>query len=357
MSYYTVVIYIKTISLCMIVKDEEKVLDKCLSSIVDIVDEIIIVDTGSKDKTIEISKKYTHKIYNFKWIGDFSKARNYSLSKATCDYILWLDADDYLDEDSIDKLTNLKKSLNDKIDMYYFLYEFNKEYEPFYRERLFKNNGKYNFVGKIHEAIKPIGALSYENIIIKQQEKEIVDVSRNLRIYQKMDKSEFSERDYYYYGKELYRNKKYKKAIVYLKKFLSFKNIYNEDAIDACYTLYLIYIITSNNINTIEYLFKSFYYDLPRANILCELGNFYLNNNEVDKAIYYFNLALTCNNNKKGFVLKDYFGYIPLLQLCVCYDKLAMYEKAYECNELANKIKNNEMIYEHNKKYLKSKLK
>lgn len=67
-----------TISLCMIVKNEEKVLARCLDSIADLMDEIIIVDTGSSDNTKEIAKKYTDKIYDFAWIDDFSAARNYS---------------------------------------------------------------------------------------------------------------------------------------------------------------------------------------------------------------------------------------------------------------------------------------
>ena len=71
-----------TISLCMIVKNEEKVLARCLDSIADLMDEIIIVDTGSSDNTKEIAKKYTDKIYDFAWIDDFSAARNYSFSKS-----------------------------------------------------------------------------------------------------------------------------------------------------------------------------------------------------------------------------------------------------------------------------------
>ena len=86
----------KTISLCMIVKNEEDNIGNCLDNIKDLVDEIIIVDTGSTDKTKEIVKKYTDKIYDFEWVDDFSKARNYSFSKATKDYIFWLDADDIL---------------------------------------------------------------------------------------------------------------------------------------------------------------------------------------------------------------------------------------------------------------------
>ena len=85
-----------TISLCMIVKNEEETLERCLDGIKDVVDEIIIVDTGSKERTKNIAKRYTDKIYDFEWINDFSAARNFSYSKAKMDYQMWLDADDVL---------------------------------------------------------------------------------------------------------------------------------------------------------------------------------------------------------------------------------------------------------------------
>ena len=76
-----------TISLCMIVKNEERVLKRCLDSVRDLVDEIIIVDTGSTDATKRIAAGYTDKIYDFTWIDDFSAARNFAFSKATKEYI------------------------------------------------------------------------------------------------------------------------------------------------------------------------------------------------------------------------------------------------------------------------------
>jgi glycosyltransferase involved in cell wall biosynthesis len=84
------------ISLCMIIKDEQEVLDRCLSSFKDVVDEIIIVDTGSNDDSLKIASKYTNKIYQYKWNNDFASARNYSISKATKEYFMWVDADDYI---------------------------------------------------------------------------------------------------------------------------------------------------------------------------------------------------------------------------------------------------------------------
>ena len=82
------------ISLCMIVRDEEHVLERCLESIADVVDEIVIVDTGSVDKTKEIAAKFTDRIYDFPWVDDFAAARNFAFSKGMGEYLMWMDADD-----------------------------------------------------------------------------------------------------------------------------------------------------------------------------------------------------------------------------------------------------------------------
>jgi len=100
--------HLKTsISCCMIVKDEEKVIERCLDRILPLVDELVIVDTGSTDKTMELIKEHDSpkvKTYTFEWCNDFSAARNFSLSKATKDWIFVLDADEVVTE--IDR-TNL----------------------------------------------------------------------------------------------------------------------------------------------------------------------------------------------------------------------------------------------------------
>ena len=86
----------------MIVKNEEAVLARCLDSIKNAVDEIIIVDTGSVDKTKLIAREYTENIYDFEWINDFSAARNFAFSKAAMDYQMWLDADDIFPAEQLD---------------------------------------------------------------------------------------------------------------------------------------------------------------------------------------------------------------------------------------------------------------
>src|SRR4030066_1633675 len=90
-----------TISVCMIVKNEEKFLAQCLKSVKDATDEIIIVDTGSADKTVEIAQSFGAKVYHHPWRNSFSEARNHSISYAVCDWILQIDADESLEQADI----------------------------------------------------------------------------------------------------------------------------------------------------------------------------------------------------------------------------------------------------------------
>lgn len=106
------VTHVMEISLCMIVKDEEEVLKRCLDGIYDCVDELILVDTGSTDRTKEIANAYHSRLFDFPWQDDFAAARNFSFSKATKDYILWLDAGRFLDREAHSQLITLKEILN-----------------------------------------------------------------------------------------------------------------------------------------------------------------------------------------------------------------------------------------------------
>ncbi|MEO3945170.1 glycosyltransferase family 2 protein [Gorillibacterium sp. CAU 1737] len=85
------------ISLCMIVRNEERHLSRCLNSVCPHVDEIIVVDTGSTDRTREIAASYTEQIHNYRWDDHFAEARNYAMSLATGDWLLWMDADEVLE--------------------------------------------------------------------------------------------------------------------------------------------------------------------------------------------------------------------------------------------------------------------
>jgi glycosyltransferase involved in cell wall biosynthesis len=152
------------VTLCLIVKNEGLVLEKCLKSIVQIADEIIIVDTGSNDDTIAISKRFTDKVYNFEWIDDFSSARNYAQSLATCEYICRWDGDWILESGSIEKLQLAKNNDFNNADIYelnfveHYKINDDQSYSPLISQNLFFFYRKDLFIWEspVHNQLVPI---------------------------------------------------------------------------------------------------------------------------------------------------------------------------------------------------------
>ena len=158
-----------TISLCMIVKNEEHCLDRCLKSVHEFVDEIIVVDTGSTDRTVEIATAYGAKIYHHPWENDFSKHRNQSLSYATGDWILQLDADEELfAEDG----QELRRTVAEGGADYYNcqFHDMNKDgsvHGVFNLRRLFRNGMGMHFTQKVHNQLQTRGVEAYSSIRIR----------------------------------------------------------------------------------------------------------------------------------------------------------------------------------------------
>jgi len=146
------------LSLCMIVKDEEKNILRCLESIHNIVDEIIIVDTGSVDQTIQKAKEYGAKIYHFPWLNDFSAARNQALRQTNGQWTLILDADEYLDRTEAVRLRQTLRTAKEE-GFYVSIYNYQGpdwgNYTKTYSLRLFRSHPSYHYEGKIHEQILP----------------------------------------------------------------------------------------------------------------------------------------------------------------------------------------------------------
>ena len=143
------------ITLSMIVKNEEKYLRECLESVKGIADEIIIVDTGSTDNTINIAGEFGAVVYNYEWINNFSAARNYALSKSTGDWILYLDADERLSNSSAGELKKIVRQ-NDLTGCRCLVSSLNDVTgKPNYMRyaRLFRNNPNIKFTGAVHEQI------------------------------------------------------------------------------------------------------------------------------------------------------------------------------------------------------------
>lgn len=145
-----------TISLCMIVRNEEKLLPQCLESVNAFVDEIIIVDTGSNDGTIEIAERFGAKVYRHPWEGNFSTHRNQSISYASSEWIFIMDADEELKRESGSIIQEAVSEKDIDSVMGVTINFFNKRSSKalLYQVRLFKNNQNIYYQGSVHNQLK-----------------------------------------------------------------------------------------------------------------------------------------------------------------------------------------------------------
>ena len=176
-----------TLSVCLIVKDEERVLGRCLSAAVMFADELIVVDTGSKDRSREIAAQYTPLVYSEPWQNSFARARNYAASKAGGDFVMWLDADDVMHPEEIRKLIELKKRLTlqtDTVLMTYRNYGFLCDMGL--RDRIHRRDLACRWEGDVHEAIPIDGSwriMCCPEITIVHKKEYINEPDRNIRIF------------------------------------------------------------------------------------------------------------------------------------------------------------------------------
>ncbi|WP_017472986.1 glycosyltransferase [Amphibacillus jilinensis] len=353
-----------TISLCMIVKNEADVLERCLASAKDIVDEINIVDTGSTDQTVEIAKGFTDRVFFYKWTGDFSAARNESMKYATKDYILYLDADDVILPEDQKKFLKLKETLNPNVDavsMYYHAGTdgFGNVTLKYRLNRLLKRTKGFKWQGDCHNYLNVSGHIINSDIAITHK-KQQHSVGRNLNIYQKRKErgDTFTARDYFYYGNELRENGHYQEAIDSYNKNLELKTGWIEDKVYACINKADCYRFLNQAEQELAALFQSLNYaKVPRPEICSRLGFHFQSQHAYQQAVFWYELAtqLETDPNKWSFTYPAYSTWYPHLQLCVCYYKLGNFEKAFEHNERARVYRPEDERILYNKQLLENK--
>lgn len=326
----------------MIVKNEEETLARGLISVRDLVDEIIIVDTGSTDRTKEIASLFTNKIYDFKWINDFSAARNFSFSKATKDYIFWIDADDVLLEEDRKKFKQVKQNLDPNIDVVMMKYNYSFDDKgnvvlSHFRERLLKREKNFRWSDPIHEFTNFSGNIVNSDIVITHR-KTHGNSRRNLDILESMvtEGKELSPRNMFYLAREKFNVGDYDGAIEYFNKHLDSEQGLPADNITSCIHLAKAYRMKKDWKNMKKVLSRSFEYDTPRAEICCLMGYWYQDNGDYTKAIVWFELATKLKKPTTwGPLLHEYWDFIPNIELCVSYYKLGNIEEAIKYNNKA----------------------
>lgn len=290
-----------TISLCMIVKNEEAFLSRCLNTLKDIMDEIIIVDTGSTDSTRQIAATFTDKIYDYTWIDDFSDARNYSFSKATMDYIYVADADEVLDETNIHAFINLKKCMDERIEIVQMKYKNdvadnnvqNSILE--YRPKLFKRLRNFTWTDPVHETVR-LEPIIFDSDIVVNHCPAGVHVARDLAIFEKcINKgTALSKRIRNMYARELLisgDSDNFANAIPYFANIYESPDYSPDIRKEAACVLTRGYRLLNNPDNFFKYALKDMT-DSPCSEICFELGEYYFNINDYEEAaLWYYNAA------------------------------------------------------------------
>lgn len=331
-----------TISACIICKNEEKKIGNLLSSIKDIVDEIIVVDTGSTDKTKLIALGYTNNVFDFEWVDDFSKARNYSFEKATGDWIIWLDSDDIFVEKDRQMFKELKNELDTTdIDVFGFWYCYRHDEEgnctyKFQRERLLRNGMGFHWDYPIHEALLTHGNKKNTDICVTHTSNHD-NGHKYIDFFKKKisEGYELRQRDMYYYGGELSIFGYKDEAQAIFERFFSMGEHDNQyEAKRAAEYLLDIYLEKGMYHSALETIFKYLKYGYPDPKIFYKMGLVYDKLNKIEESIFYYKIAATMDKDfpDEGCVVNEYSYYVfssNLQLVCILYKLNRMEEAEY----------------------------
>lgn len=313
-----------TISLCMIVKNEEKVLARCLDSLKGLMDEIIIVDTGSTDSTKEIARQYTDLVYDFSWCEDFAAARNFSFSKATMEYIYAPDADEYIDETNRKRFAMLKAAMLPEIEIVQMQYITPAEYNTVQnstrelRPKLFRRLRTFTWINPVHETVR-LDPVVYDSDI------EISHLPQGLH----------GKRDFSIFRHSFSKNGFLPKSIttMYAKELLKcgtpediadaapiFEGMYRTEPTEESICVLARYY---RQVHDNDHFFSIALKNVSRdgySEVCCELGFYYLERCDYEEASLWF-----CNAAFASHPVLDVEtgGCIPLNALADCYEKWA----------------------------------
>lgn len=312
------------ISACMIVKNEENNIQRCIESFKSAVDEIIVVDTGSEDKTIDIAKKLDAKVFSYMWKDDFAAARNYALDKANYEWIIFLDADEYFEKGVA---LNIRKII-EKVDgepkydcissrMINIDEISNAIQEEIIVIRIFRNKKTIKYINKIHECIintnnKPIVSLTgfEEQLLIKHtgySENLVGGKSiRNIKLLLKELETSNSKDMIYFYLVSCYTScKDYDNAIKYAKLFINSEKIVENYENYIPQQLLLSMLKRNDNVEDILEETNKYIEKFPKNHAFVNIAaSIYKSQKKYEKALEYYLKTIDYKINFKG---NEYF--------------------------------------------------
>ncbi|MCR5650148.1 MAG: glycosyltransferase family 2 protein [Lachnospiraceae bacterium] len=309
-----------TISVCMIVKNEEKILGRCLDCLKDIADEIVIVDTGSSDGTKETAKAYTDRIYDFEWVDDFSKARNFAFEQCRMDYIYCADADEILDEANIEAFGKLKEVLLPEIDVVQMVYKNQLEYNTTYnfdselRPKLYKRCRNFVWEGSVHETVR-LTPLIYDSDIEIIHKPQGMHNKRDFGLFIKTLERDgnLDARLRRMYARELAvsgTDSDFEEAAPYFLKFVE-EETDEDDLKEDLFVIMRAFRVSGDKEGFYKYALRAMAIGASSETAF-ELGEYYRGNGDTDEAkLWYYNAA----NETEPLLCSKYGSEYPLKYL------------------------------------------
>lgn len=364
------------ISLCMIVKNEEQVLEACLESVFPFVQEICILDTGSTDRTMEIARKYTDKVVQDLSFNDdrgnlrrFDSARQASLKMASHDWILWLDADDILvGGEHLSGLLCTSDPINYHFDYEYGHDEYGNVITRLDRERLCFPAKKLAWKGAVHETlVNEAGGRDVRIDNIKVVHRRSLkgpskDPERNLRILENEVLGSYP-RSLFYLAREYNDNGHTQKAIKFFEKYIEF-DTWDEERYSALCDLSDLYVTLGDYQRAQSHAFSAVSLNelWPGAYFqLCKL--FYMkalkseNYRDWERCVHYGKISLACPEFVSVFPQQRInFTYTIHLYMNFAYSKLGMFEDALSSARLGLSVRPDDKDLSHNIEFYQQKL-
>ncbi|MCM1124123.1 MAG: glycosyltransferase [Eubacterium sp.] len=330
------------VSVCIIAKNEEKHIEECFKRLVPYGFEIVLTDTGSTDRTIELARKHTDRIYYFDWCNDFSAAKNYAMQKASHDWILSIDCDEYIESIDTNRLIDFMNKYPTAAGRILIRNRFTENGQVSYeqvRVSRFVNRRYYHFEGAIHEQLVPIASsgkyvypapITLLHVGYDGSEEEMHEKSRrNIALLEKELEIHGADPYIYYQLGQSYRKlHDYKHAFHYYDLGLSMDV---DPALDYVQTMVESYGYTlldlKRNQDALNLL--NVYDDFSkRADFVFLMGLIYMNNGLLDEAVQEFQKATVMEEFAVNGVnsYKAYYN-IGVIYECAGYTKEA--ENAY----------------------------
>lgn len=338
------------ISVCIIAKNEESRIEQCLSSVKPCGFEIVVVDTGSTDRTKEIASHYADKVLDFPWCDDFSAARNFSLREASNNWIFMIDCDETIKEIDVEELNYFRKHLSDKVGS---VSRENLVTEngvltlnnTDYTERFF-NKKLYRYTGIIHEQLTPIRGHEIPNLLLHTtlthtgydmtEEERQAKYRRNFTLLEKqLEQDPQNPYLYYQLGKSCEILEDYARACGYYDKGLEFDLDPELAYVQAMVVSYGNALLRTGQTQTalgFEAIYDEF---APVTDFIYLMGNVYRENGMWEQALAQYQKALTMPPGRQNGTN----SFLPLYQCGCIFEQLGDIESAIalygQCGEFA----------------------